>query len=116
MLQQRQREREHRTARILYATRRKRPVALHSLRSSLIRRAVAWAFPTAYAPGGLYAFLTALLSCSVGSLKHWLSGRRSMPDRVRLILIATIATAFTVALQQAAHVLVAGLPQTIKHS
>jgi hypothetical protein len=38
------------------------------------------------------------------------------PSRWTLILIATIATAFTVALQQAAHVLAAGLPQTITHS
>ena len=38
------------------------------------------------------------------------------PSRWTLILIATIATAFTVALQQAAHVLAAGLPQAITHS
>ena len=38
------------------------------------------------------------------------------PSRWTLILIATIATAFTVALQQAAHVLAASLPQTITHS
>jgi len=38
------------------------------------------------------------------------------PSRWTLILIATIATALTVALQQAAHVLAAGLPQAITHS
>ncbi len=83
-------DRERRISRILYATRRKTPVSLQALAPSLMRRAVAWAFPQAYAPGGLYAFLTVLLSCSVGSLKHWLSGRREMPARIRLILISTI--------------------------
>jgi hypothetical protein len=38
------------------------------------------------------------------------------PSRLTLILIATIAAAFTVALQQAAYVLAAGLPQAITHS
>ena len=38
------------------------------------------------------------------------------PSRLTLFLIATIATAFTVALQQAARVLAAGLPQAITHS
>jgi hypothetical protein len=38
------------------------------------------------------------------------------PSRWTLILIATIAAAFTFALQQAAHVLAAGLPQAITHS
>jgi hypothetical protein len=38
------------------------------------------------------------------------------PSRWTLILIATIATAFTVALQQAAQVLATSLPQTITHS
>src|SRR5882724_1972221 len=79
-----------RTARILYATRLKKHVPLQALRSSLMRRAVAQAFPQAYAPGTMYASFCGLLSCSVGSLRHWLHGRRNMPDRVRLILIATI--------------------------
>ena len=38
------------------------------------------------------------------------------PSRLTLVLIATIAAAFTVALQQAARVLAAGLPQAITHS
>jgi hypothetical protein len=38
------------------------------------------------------------------------------PSCWTLILIATIATAFTFTLQQAAHVLAAGLPQAITHS
>ncbi len=75
---------------MLHARRQRATVPLMALRQSLMRRAVAWAFPQAYAPGGMYAFLRALLSCSVGSLKHWLSGRREMPTRIRLILIQTI--------------------------
>jgi hypothetical protein len=38
------------------------------------------------------------------------------PSRLTLILIATIAAAFTVALQQAARVLAASLPPSITHS
>jgi hypothetical protein len=38
------------------------------------------------------------------------------PSRLTLVLIAIIAAAFTVALQQAARVLAAGLPQAITHS
>jgi hypothetical protein len=38
------------------------------------------------------------------------------PSRLTLILIATIAAAFTVSLQQAARVLADGLPQAITHS
>ena len=44
------------------------------------------------------------------------AARTSRPSRLTLILIATIAAAFTVALQQAARVLAAGLPQAITHS
>jgi hypothetical protein len=51
---------------------------------------------------------------------HWYEdfARRKdfRPSRWTLILIATIATAFTVALQQAAQVLATSLPQTITHS
>jgi len=42
--------------------------------------------------------------------------RKFPPSRLTLVLIATIAAAFTVALQQAARVLAAGLPQAITHS
>ncbi len=90
MLQSMEPQRGRKVARILYASRHKTPVPVNALGRSLIRRAVAWCFPTAYQHGGLYAFLTVLLSCSVGSLRHWLHGRREMPDRVRLILISTI--------------------------
>jgi hypothetical protein len=38
------------------------------------------------------------------------------PSRLTLVLIATIAAAFTVALQQAVRVLAAGLPSPITHS
>jgi hypothetical protein len=38
------------------------------------------------------------------------------PSRLTLVLIAIIAAAFPVALQQAARVLAAGLPQAITHS
>lgn len=55
-----------------------------------MRRALAWAYPQLYRTEGLYASCMVLLSCSVGSLKHWLHGRREMPDRIRLILISTI--------------------------
>ncbi len=82
--------RSRQIARILYASRYKRPVSLNALRPSLMRRAVSWAYPSLSHREGLYASLMPLLSCSVVSLKHWLSGRREMPDRVRLVLIATI--------------------------
>ena len=49
-------------------------------------------------------------------MKMLLAARTSGRHAVTLILIATIAAAFTVALQQAARVLAAGLPQTITHS
>jgi hypothetical protein len=42
--------------------------------------------------------------------------KNSRPSRGTLILIATIAAAFTVALQQAARALAPGLPQAITHS
>ena len=38
------------------------------------------------------------------------------PSRLTLVLITTIAAAFTVALQQASRVLAAGVPQAITHS
>ncbi len=82
--------REKRRSHMLNARRRIKAVPFSALRASLIRRALAWAFPTTYRTEGLYSLSTGLLSCSVGSLRHWLHGRREMPERVRLILIDTI--------------------------
>ena len=90
MLHSAEQARGRQVARILYASRHKAPVSLNALQPSLMRRAVAWAFPALFYKQGLCASLMPLLSCSVVSLKHWLHGRREMPDRVRLILIATI--------------------------
>ena len=86
-----ERERKARAGRILNARRSLRAVgSVHPIRSSPMRRAASWLYPWLDRPPGLYGLLTGLLGCSVGSLGHWLSGRRPMPDHVRLILIDTI--------------------------
>ncbi len=87
---QAQRARERQAGHILYQRRKLANVAPKPLRWPVVRRAAFWLFPYLDHSPGLYRSLTALFGCSVGSLKHWLSGRRNMPDRVRLILIATI--------------------------
>ncbi len=76
--------------RMLHARRFKPDVPLNPLTASPVRLAALWLFPYLDKSPGLYGSMTALLACSVGSLRHWLHGRRNMPDRVRLILIATI--------------------------
>lgn len=82
--------RERRRSHMLNARRRAKAVSPSTLRASPMRLAAGWLFPYLDKSPGLYGSLTVLLGCSVVSLKHWLHGRRSMPDRVRLILIATI--------------------------
>ncbi len=55
-----------------------------------MRRAALWLYPWLDRSPGLYVSLMALCGCSRETLRHWLKGRRKLPDRVRLILIATI--------------------------
>jgi hypothetical protein len=67
-----------------------------------------------------YRFDKGLMLGTTMAAVNWcedVAHRRNLrPSRLTLILIATIAAAFTVALQQAARVLAAGLPQAITHS
>ncbi len=82
--------RERQRNRILLARRFTPRVSPETLRPSPMRSAVTWLYPWLDKPPGLYGLLMPLLGCSVVSLKHWLSGRREMPTRIRLILISTI--------------------------
>jgi hypothetical protein len=67
-----------------------------------------------------YRFDKGLMLGTTMAAVNWcedVARRKNMrPSCLTLILIATIAAAFTVALQQAARVLAAGLPQSITHS
>ncbi len=67
-----------------------------------------------------YRFDNGLMLGTTLAAVNWyedVARRRNLrPSRLTLILIATIAAAFTVALQQAARVLAAGVPPSITHS
>jgi hypothetical protein len=92
-------------------------------RAALIS-AVAAAFFTLLIQGALtfqkYRFDKGLMLGTTMAAVNWCEdvARRNNvpPSRLTLVLIATIAAAFTVALQQAARVLAAGVPQAITHS
>jgi hypothetical protein len=80
---------EERRARLSHTRRRKRHVPVTRLNGP--RKALQWLFPwPEYGYPGQWKGFSAVLGSSVESMRHWLAGRRTMPEAVRLRLIEAI--------------------------